>query len=494
MKPPIRFARLGLFHWKRSLFSLGLGLALAILVVVTQESAAQPRMNLTGSSNCNEADFETTVSFLNSSDAYYTLVLDKRNISNHPCVFDGPTYGPSVAPDRVGDKRIELLYAWKTAYPMDDVPLIGSSRLLPPGQTARQSFRWKTIPESTDTACIQPQWIGNPVLLAIPSVLKKICSPIEVSRFSLVATSEVSGVGEQDQSFSLISAKHQYFQGEGFDVHVSLAKPDARLSISNDCPTFYLRVRSPDGFTRIDEVKPLASKDCKWRVMGHKNGDWLSGFDVGSGVGSRWGSEGLGEHTLQLFALIGTADDSQLHFVSSNVLRVHLVDPATISRRWGPKVKGIAADITLDKDTYEVGEDIPLHLAVQNVDAEAPIYGPNIVWDPCGIVAIEVLDAAGRALGSNELMRPFGICSGHGFGPMVYEKGKVIPLERKLAAERGLPRKPGTYTIVVTWAPAIGSAEDALSKTPFPDLKPHAVARATATINIVNSSDPTPQK
>lgn len=33
-------------------------------------------------------------------------------------------------------------------------------------------------------------------------------------------------------------------------------------------------------------------------------------------------------------------------------------------------MEGLAADVTIDKNTYELGKDIPLHLAVENFFGE----------------------------------------------------------------------------------------------------------------------------
>jgi hypothetical protein len=69
-------------------------------------------LNLSGASNCTVADFDRNVQFASGPDHFYTIIIDKRNISNHPCIFDGPMYGPSFVPDRVsGDRPFALCFA-----------------------------------------------------------------------------------------------------------------------------------------------------------------------------------------------------------------------------------------------------------------------------------------------------------------------------------------------------------------------------------------------
>lgn len=296
---------------------------------------------------------------------------------------------------------------------------------------------------------------------------------------------------EQTPQFQLTSDKSTYYQREWFSVHVFVDHTGSEEHLEEaSCPILYLRQRSPDGKTRIDEVHPIAFKGCRSTVLGHQQDDWQSGFELDSGANSRW--EGVGEHTFQVFQLAGSADDPQLRFVSSNVLRIQIADPSTLSRRWGSRVKGIAADISLDKDTYRLGEDIPLHLAIENFDADVPVYSGDPVWDPCAVIRIEVQNAAGRAIDETERTGD-GVCTGHGAGLRLYAMGNVVSMEKSLRSERWLPNHPGTFTIVVTWAPCMGPTEDVsgpgIRAMPF-KCSEDAIARASATIHIVGSDTP----
>lgn len=50
-------------------------------------------LNLSGASNCTVADFDAYVQFVNGPNDRYPTVIHKRNISSHPCVFDGTRKG-----------------------------------------------------------------------------------------------------------------------------------------------------------------------------------------------------------------------------------------------------------------------------------------------------------------------------------------------------------------------------------------------------------------
>ncbi|HEX3377556.1 MAG TPA: hypothetical protein VHS29_11890 [Candidatus Acidoferrales bacterium] len=77
----------------------------------------------------------------------------------------------------------------------------------------------------------------------------------------------------------------------------------------------------------------------------------------------------------------------------SNTLSIEVADASTIARKWGPQVKNLAVDVTLDKNTYAVGEDVALHIAVENFGSGRHIYGPSPIWHPCQIVTIQLFDS-----------------------------------------------------------------------------------------------------
>jgi hypothetical protein len=455
--------------------------------------AQETGVNTTGASNCTIADFDTNLSFANEPNNYYAIVVNKRNISNHDCVFDAPMYGPSFVPDRVpGDHPFTPCYDCEHR-PNGQYPLI-PPLTLHSGQTIRQKFRWKTLPPSEATRCVQPKWMSGPVLLVAPSLIKQICSDIEVSRFSLVpnsdsvaSESETKGAPPAPE-LKISSDKRTYYAGEIFFLRVVGTEYSDQAAAKKDtCPILYLRERSPNGATRIDEIQPLAFKGCS-RVLGHEPGDWQSGFELDSGANSRW--EGIGDHEFEVFQLTGSTDEATVNFISSNVLALQIADATLIQRRW-ERAKGIGANITLDKDTYRLGEDVPLHLAIEDFNAGVPLYTWDPVWDPCMVVGIEVQDAVGHSLSENERFPDSSICTGHGFGPKPFPKGKVVPLERTLRAEGWLPNQPGKYTIVLTWSPCSGSRKE----TPtgwVANMKPYAVVHAKATIDVVACSVSSP--
>jgi hypothetical protein len=145
----------------------------------------------------------------------------------------------------------------------------------------------------------------------------------------------------------------------------------------------------------------------------------------------------------------------------------------------------------LDKDTYQLGEDVPLHIAIENFDAPVPIYAIDPVWDPYLAIGIEVRDATGQLLLDNERSSSEVLRTGHGRGPVPYPAGKVVTIERMLASQGWLPNRPGVYTLVVTWCPLDGTDFEPNAELPMKaSMKTYAIVQAKTTFRIVGAFQP----
>jgi hypothetical protein len=472
------------------------GLACALVVQALLALAASTTAQAPDSSPsaalpaCSAPDFditlqfgseETTVKANNQAVKYAVIVVRKRYISGHPCIFEehfvGPNfvYGSPVA--GMGPFIVKV------------IPL--PPFILNPGQAAQQTWRWRSNSPAADQPCIQPEWMGSPVLVAAPSLLKPVCSNIDISSWSVVDPLEsladaASPPDGQPFPFLLTANKSTYDAGERFFLRLSLDPASPIAAPAADCPKLYLRSRSPDGATRIDEMPPLAFKGCETQQSEHEPGDWQSGFDVDSGANSRW--SGIGEHTLQVFVMNGSPQDKEIRFAASNPLRFQIADPTTLARRWGPLTKGLRADITFDKSEFRAGEEIPLHAAVENLSSDLPVFSVDPVWDPCGVVGIQIHDSRGNLLPGSAVFGSAPICMGHGRGPRLLEKGKIVSVEGRLGAFGGPQRPAGEYTIDLTWTPCVGKGIDPTSNdlTPLPRACVVTV-KATASIRIVDN-------
>jgi hypothetical protein len=125
----------------------------------------------------------------------------------------------------------------------------------------------------------------------------------------------------------------------------------------------------------------------------------------------------------------------------------------------------LGVDLTLDKDTYALGEDIPLHIAMANFSSTVPIVAPYPIWDPPAI-AVEVRNSKG-----NQVPVSGGaIWTGHG-SCGTYSSGVIVQDELKLSQMGLLPREPGVYSLVAVWHPTPNGDWNCLFSPPSPDYR-----------------------
>ena len=460
---------------------------MSALFALNPRAHAQPdsTANGAGIEDCALASLDTDLSFGTDGSAYTTFNLTRLNLSDRACLLNEHWPGIGFVPDRLeGGQPFGM-------HPYGINPL-----RLEPGRSATLTYRWlRAAPDETVT-CLEPKWMSGPALVAAPSLIGKVCSEVYVSQWRLNENPEApqaSGSKGEPPAFKIGADKTAYDEGEWFPLRVSLdlANPAGQQFRPDDveCPVMYLRERSPDGGVRLDEITPRNFKACKQHPFNREaSGDWDKGFEVESGALSRW--QGNGQHSFQMFTLMSPAGDGAIRWAASNVLRLDVIDPATLARKWGPTVRSLHIDLTLDKDTYRVGEEIPLHLAIEALDPELPVLTWDEVWDPCMAVGVRVLDDKGVQVPDSELFSLTSPCMGHGFGPRPIAAHKIVPVERLLGAMGGLPKQPGIYTIVAIWSANVGVKIDPEKIIQSPDANSCVQARTTAIIHIVDEANP----
>lgn len=443
---------------------------------------------------CNRAVLDLDVVFTSSNNEM-TVAFNLRNTSPNPCVPQLDVSFPMFDLEQSQKiKPFELCTDCEDRLPNGEYR-VHDPLVLNPGNVAHQTYRWKTVAPNETVTCLPLRALFDPVLVVAPTLFKPVCSEIAVSRiysgeFVPFASKDQSPTDEagRGEMFVLSSHKPRYYQDEMFTLHVGLADSAGAPPSGKECPTLFLRERSPDGSTRFDEVRPTAFKGCETFTLGaDRNTDWQSGIEVDSGMRTRW--SGIGEHSFELFQLVGSPRDARIRFVRSNKVTLQIDDPALIARNWQGKANGVGVDVTLDKDAYKLGEDVPLHIAVENFDAPVPVYATSPVWDPYPAIGVEIRDAAGRPLPENERFAMQTFWTGHGLGPMIFLPGKLVTIERTLVGQGWLPNRPGLYTVVVTWCTLDGTHFKAGSELPLAgDFRPYRTVQAKTAFRILAES------
>jgi hypothetical protein len=154
-----------------------------------------------------------------------------------------------------------------------------------------------------------------------------------------------------------------------------------------------------------------------------------------------------------------------LLIASSVGLTAPAQSPHPTPSNWGPTKDGVRIALSLDKQTYTVGEDVPLHIATQIVSATRPVYGepdrPSGAffarWDFSRAFHLTITDEDGRVVGNKDPSNLIFVISGSS-GPIVcpapLDVGRIYTLDFSANGKQSLlPTQPGTYRITVLWSP-----------------------------------------
>jgi hypothetical protein len=134
------------------------------------------------------------------------------------------------------------------------------------------------------------------------------------------------------------------------------------------------------------------------------------------------------------------------------------------AKNWGPTRHGVRVSLSLDKLKFEVGEEIPLHIAAQVVSAKRPVYAvPDkfsgafmIKWDFSRAFHLTILDENGHVIGNNSPSNVAFVAGGSS-GPLVctppVDIGHIYTVNLSASwKQKTVPTLPGRYRLIVTWS------------------------------------------
>lgn len=447
--------------------------------------------------NCSKRDLEIHFGFFESPKNYFNFDVEGLNITDHACTFEYSLFDPRFSGASRQFKCQDCAKREREGYRNDAT--VTSSPVVGPGEIVRRQYRWRTTPESSSISCIKPPGMDSEYsstwTLATPSLMRDVCSDISAVGTDVLAPRDASWrenlwTNERSETMILTSARSAYYIDEYFPLTISRKYVPPSGTGSSPCPPVFLWHRSADGTVRVEEHAESSSEGCQTLDLNFRPNKVFFSSEWNSDEAKRLSN--YGDQQLQAFQEVDREGDSHVHFMASEILHVQIDGSESTNLRNWTRLKGLAADILLDRNTYKVGDDIPLHLAIANFDATAPIYSWDPVWDPCISVQIEVLDSAGNRL-TDLGRRGFPSCSGHGFGPKLFEKGRIASLEWSLKEMGWLPKSPGDYTVAMNWRTSTGSVDEK-SNGWKAELSPYATVRATAVIHIIPAESQSPAR
>jgi len=420
---------------------------LASVTLLAQPLPVQP---------CPFDALDSTFQAIDGPDHNYTLALNLRNISGETCWMGTYPGGTGMAPDPAPDSTwVKICYR---SCDQDEQGASDARITLAPGEWVHQTRRWKTSPAGGTAKCVSltdMNWdktvdFNSSYWLFSRSLLKPICSPMWTSDYSpgqfLMDTVVSLAPSSRVPALKWANDEGTSYTREHIPLRVTVEDPSHLLSLDErSCPRLFVRVRDAtpsqgmSRTTRVDEVRDVT---CKIESAKRFTMDLDASYAL-----TRKNDAGKGEYTVEASALAEIKGRHLLVGVTSG-LRLSMVDGKFIRRNWGPPVEGVAVSLSLDKDLYDLGNDIPLHIALENFSSPAVIFAmdPYMDWPGAGV---ELQDANGNPI------QPAGGggVGGHGFCHH-FLPGLVFPVEVTLGQMGFRPDHPGTYKVIATWNPS----------------------------------------
>ncbi len=436
---------------------------------------------------CKAADLDMTFQSTEDSEHNYILAMNLRNVSPRTCTMDKVAPPPKFAIN--GESKVSNCYG------CEGLQLrTGEGVTLAPGETAHQNFSWKTAPSAGTTPCYT-SWAGISLNregtigeLSSGTLIKPVCSPIVASSY-LPGPAKLAEPGTETTNPPMpvirwLPEKTTWYRGEEVEIPIVIDDPGNLVSLNErSCPVVLRRLHWPQGGMRMDEVSARRCKATNTQASGKH-----IKLVVDTAHPSEWDTA-TGSYTLDIAVPVKVGNSVTL--ANSPDLRLQIVDPASIPRKWGPQVNGVAVDLALDKDTYELGEDIHLHIAMQNFSAKKPVLGL------ISAVSVQVRDSCGLPIAAPERYLDFTTLGLIPSSPELCPRGKTMANERKLLRDAAsMPSYPGTFTIVAIWKPSTGKiktiSRPGLGRFVIAEkIRPYATVESTPlTFHLVDNEHP----
>ena len=412
---------------------------------------------------CPSDALDATFQAADGPDNGYALAINLRNISGEPCSVDTHP-GASGIPYKTPDGSTVKI-CWYRYYCEEGAQQPTTGRItLASGESVHQTRSWRTTPADGAAQCVSPpemrwddkgQYLGyGEYWLSSRSLLKPICSPMTITNYvsGQFLSETAAGVLTGSRLPVIHWANHEDTpkSREHIPLSVTVEDPAHVLSLDgHSCPRLIVRVRDATpsrGVSRSTRAVEVRTASCKVESEGDSGTRFILGFDASPAFGQD--HEDNAEYTVDVSSL---AEYKGQHILlpARDSLHISMVNGRFIRRNWGPLVEGVAVSLTLDKDTYELGSEIRLHIALENISSLGRIVAMDPYWDPPGVRA-ELQDPDGHSVRGD-----FGGWGGHGYCH-TFLPGVVFPVELTLSQMRFRLDRPGVYRVVATWNPSRG--------------------------------------
>jgi hypothetical protein len=271
---------------------------------------------------CTAANLDVAFRFGGYPPSTYTVTVLTTNISTFAC-----TLSPSAAPrffaaNKTIPVSIPIRLDGNHLNPEARPPII-----LNPNRPAHQTIRWTMSPANGGPACIQPAVLSitvngdrtHPAEVLAPALLPPICSEISVESYALGPALDDDAEPDPDSTLHLSSARASYLPGEPFSLNAEACTPTTGVTgRATRCPPIFLRERTPDGNTRLQELNPPQASCLNQNAA--SPAAHPTTFEAAPPIKDTAAADA----TLQLFQLASPPGDTHISLTESNPITLHI--------------------------------------------------------------------------------------------------------------------------------------------------------------------------
>ena len=450
-------------------------LALAVTPEYVQAAqTATAQQTLEATPLCDPDLIDGTFTFASLPSREQTVSLHFQNKSNAACRLQGQA-GPSFGVD---GHSMHVANCWlcdpknTPSHAPEQQP--GNQILLAPGERAALDLHWASTGEScqwADDVVFFVHWAKPTGYLFVPSNWPMhICSAVKSAGYRAEANSRSSG--EETTGLLHVSVTPVIYSDERATLHVEMAPQKAAVASPDGCASLYTVRHGPSTLTRFEPLSAIGSsyrpsytpeqieedkerpqpygRTVRSRRCDMTNGQTTADADITA-------ADLAGVTHIELRTDPGPGEDPVFLTATTHFT---VVDVETLAPNWGDQVKGIRAGLSIDRVSFRLGEQIPVHLRWENVNATMPLaQGECMEPEP----ELEIQDSQHHVLRTIPMLP---MCAGHGWGPFAIPKGKPQRTFIALPTAHGTPRSPltdvrgelfgpGVYYIVSVWSAAV---------------------------------------
>jgi hypothetical protein len=429
----------------------------------------QAKDDVLGYPQCAPRSIDVTFTFADQPAGAQTISLHLQNTGSSACRLDG-----SVVPSFAVDSHSMWVESCWYCRKSDSAPKPSGQDhfVLAPNDRAVVDLRWASTGKScqwSDWAFINADWAPKASLIFTPSNWPMhICSMVEGLGYRHEPSQDRTTA---EEPLRVTVSPDMIYNDEYATLHVEMTAQPNTEPDPDACADLYTVRQDSSSTARLDPLPARGGLSVSSYTPMQKTEDrersWPSWKKAGerecaakadaTAVDALIRAEALAQVT-HIEWQIAPSSGKEPEFLTV-ATHFTVLDADSLVPHWGESTQGIRAGLSVDRESFRMGERIPMHIRWENVGAVLPLEQGECrePWP-----SLEIQDENHKVIKTVEL---FPLCQGHGWGPFVIKQGEPHREYRELGTTAesmkarffyadNLPG-PGVYYLVTVWTPRI---------------------------------------